>query len=358
MNDIIIIGGGIAGLSAAARLSELGKVTLLEAETALGYHASGRSAAAYLRDYGNATVRALNYASEDFLRHADGGVLSPLGMVLLEDGTDMGAFRAEVASFNMQELSPAEAQALCPIVNTSHVKRAGYQEAVYHLDADLMMQRFRKTALGNGAKILTGSPVSDIQFADGNWRVQVADHTHTAAILVNAAGAWADHIAGMAGVAPKQLQPLRRSIARMPAPGGHDVASWPFLHATGEVWWAKPDAGKWIVSPSEADPMDAFDAYADDMIIAEGLARYEPFVTQAVTRVETTWAGLRTFAPDRSLVVGRDAVNPQFIWCAGQGGYGFQTCAAVSQLLAELLSNKAPTLDAKTVAAIAPSRFV
>ena len=357
MTDILIIGGGIAGISAAAQLSTLGTVTLLEGESTLGYHASGRSAAAYLRDYGNETIRALNHASEGFLRHQDGGVLSPLGMMLLEDGQNKDAFLAEAASFKMHEITLQEAQEQCPIVNPMHVKRVAVQEAVYHLDADLMMQRFRKVALGNGAAIKLNSRVTSISFTDKKWQVETPTETYIADILVNAAGAWADPVAALAGVKTKGLQPFRRSIARIPAPGGHDVSSWPFLHATGETWWAKPDAGKWIISPSEADPMDPFDAYADDMVIAEGLARYEPFVTEPIARVETTWAGLRTFAPDRRLIVGHDPDNAQFIWCAGQGGYGFQTCAAVSQLLAELLNNEGPTLDAKTIAAILPARF-
>ncbi|EBA04124.1 FAD dependent oxidoreductase [Rhodobacterales bacterium HTCC2150] len=357
MNDILIIGGGIAGISAAAQLSTIGKVTLLEAETSLDYHASGRSAAAYIGDYGNETVRALNQASEGFLRHQDGGVLSPLGMMILENGERVPEFLDEISSFKMYEMSPTEAQEFCPIIDLSHVQRVGYQKDVFHLDADLMMQRFRKSALSNGSNILTGATVTDIQFRSGKWHVHERANTHSADILVNAAGAWADQIARLAGVHPKGLQPFRRSIARVPAPGDHDVSTWPFLHATGEPWWAKPDAGKWIISPSEADPMDPFDAYADDMVIAEGLARYEPFVTEPINRVETTWAGLRTFAPDRSLIVGRDADNPQFVWAAGQGGYGFQTCFAVSQLLAELLDDQAPTLDNSTVTALSPSRF-
>jgi len=147
-------------------------------------------------------------------------------------------------------------------------------------------------------------------------------------------------------------------MARMPAPGGHDPASWPMIIGAGETWYAKPDAGKWIVSPAEEDPVDApHDAWADDMVLAEGIARYQPFVTEDVTRVETTWAGLRTFSPDRTLVLGRDAAEPDFIWCSGQGGYGFQTAPAASQLLADLIAGRAPALPPEIVAALSPERF-
>jgi D-arginine dehydrogenase len=146
-------------------------------------------------------------------------------------------------------------------------------------------------------------------------------------------------------------------MARIPAPGGHDVSRWPMMFGPGEDWYAKPDAGALIVSPAEEDLMDPHDAWADDMVLAEGLARYEEMVTEPVTRLISNWAGLRTFAPDRVLVIGPDAREPAFFWLAGQGGYGFQTCAAASRLAADLIGGRAPELDASLVAQLAPSRF-
>jgi glycine/D-amino acid oxidase-like deaminating enzyme len=180
---------------------------------------------------------------------------------------------------------------------------------------------------------------------------------HEGRILVDAAGAWADRIAAMAGIAPLGLTPLRRSMARIPAPGGRDVSAWPMIFGAGESWYAKPDAGKLIVSPAEEDPAEPHDAWADDMVLAEGLARYEARVTEPVTRVETSWAGLRTFAPDRCLVLGPDPLDPAFVWCAGQGGYGFQTSPAASALVAALVAGTAPDLPPEVVAALAPDRF-
>jgi len=146
-------------------------------------------------------------------------------------------------------------------------------------------------------------------------------------------------------------------MARIPAPGGHDLSRWPMLHGAGETWYAKPDAGALIVSPSEEDPMEPHDAWADDMVLAEGLARYEEMVTEPVTRIISNWAGLRTFSPDRSLVIGRDPREPSFVWIGGQGGYGFQTSAAASQLAADLIAGRAPALEANMVAALSPARF-
>ena len=170
---------------------------------------------------------------------------------------------------------------------------------------------------------------------------------------MNAAGAWADEIAGLAGLGPLGLTPYRRSMARLPAPDGHDLRDWPLLLAAGEAWYAKPDAGAWIVSPGDADPTHPHDAWADDMVIAEGLARYQAFVKPEVTRVLATWAGLRTFAPDRTPVIGPDPRAPTFFWLAGQGGYGFQTAPA-----AALLTGSDPDLDGKWVARLDPARLI
>ena len=179
----------------------------------------------------------------------------------------------------------------------------------------------------------------------------------TARQIVNAAGPWVDQVAAMAGIRPLGFTPFRRSMARIPAPGGHDVSRWPMMFGPGEDWYAKPDAGALIVSPAEEDLMEPHDAWADDMVLAEGLARYEEMVTEPVTRLISSWAGLRTFSPDRVLVIGRDPREPSFFWLAGQGGYGFQTCPAASRLAADLIGGRTPELDADLVAALSPARF-
>jgi glycine/D-amino acid oxidase-like deaminating enzyme len=146
-------------------------------------------------------------------------------------------------------------------------------------------------------------------------------------------------------------------MARIPAPGGHDVARWPLLFGPGETWYAKPDAGALLVSPADEDPAEPHDAWADDMVLAEGIARYEAMVTEPVTRLLASWAGLRTFAPDRTLVIGFAPQNPAFFWCAGQGGYGMQSSPGASRLVADLIGGTRPEIDAASVAALSPARF-
>lgn len=358
MSRALVIGGGVAGISAAARLAPHLDVTLLEAEESLAYHASGRSAAMFLLDYGNATIKALNAASADHHRNADGGVLSPRGMMMVA-GPDHGdAFRSDSADLGLEEIPINQAARLWPILNRETVTQAAYREDAQDLDTDLLIQNFARSARAHGTRIVTGARVDRIDRVATGWRVTTLNgQTHEADLLVNAAGAWADPVARMAGLAALNIQPYRRSMARIALPQGMSPADWPFVDGVGESWYCKPDAGALIVSPADEDPVEPQDAWADDMVLAEGLARYQDAVTVPVTRMLANWAGLRSFAPDRALVIGADPQDASFLWCAGQGGYGFQTAPAASQLLADLALGATPSLDAGTVRALSPARF-
>ncbi|WP_322866589.1 NAD(P)/FAD-dependent oxidoreductase [Aquicoccus sp. G2-2] len=356
MSDILVIGGGIAGLSAAARLAPHAKITVLEAEDALAYHASGRSAALYAADYGAPSVVELSQASGAFYLEGDRRYCSPRGVLFLASAEERAAFEHDCAEMALDEITMDEASALVPILNRDKVAFAGLSHAPQDIDTDLLVQDFTRIIRANGGAIHLKTKVSTIT-RDARWRVTAGDQVYEAETLIDAAGPWADTIAQMAGVAPIGLQPMRRSMARIPAPGGHDLSSWPMFFGTGGQWYAKPDAGQLIVSPSEEHPMEPHDAWADDMVIAEGLARYEEMVTEPVTRLTANWAGLRTFAPDRTLVLGPAPQDAGFIWCAGQGGYGFQTAPAASQLVADLTLGRAPALDPALVAALSPRRF-
>ncbi|MFT5342218.1 MAG: D-arginine dehydrogenase [Paracoccaceae bacterium] len=363
MIDFLIIGGGIAGLSAAARLSAHGQVTVLETEDALGYHASGRSAALYESNYGLASTVALNLASEEYHRTHNGGYLTPRGLLVVAKAEDEALFRVDLDDLNLTQIDLDAANAIIPILNPETTAFCAYHDAAWDIDTDRLMQDFAKVVRSNGGQVLPRHAVTAIHQTGQTWQtwqtwqVDAGGETFQAGTLINAAGPWADEIATLAGIAPIGLTPYRRSMARLPAPGGHDVSGWPMLMGAGETWYAKADAGKWLVSPAEADPTTPHDAYADDMVLAEGLARYEEMVTEPVTRVETNWAGLRTFAPDKALVLGPDPDQPNFIWCAGQGGYGFQTAPAASQLIADLVTGADSPLGAQTLAALTPNRL-
>ena len=357
MTDIIVIGGGIAGLSAAARLSADAKVTVLEQESAIGYHASGRSAALFEENYGLPSTIALNKASAAYHFEANGGYLSPRGLLIVGREDEKDSFTADITTMGVDQITPDEAVQLVPILDPAKLAFAGYHAAAYDLDTDRMMQDFARVLRGNGGQVITSAPVETITQAAQGWEVAANDTTYSAPLLVNSAGAWADQIAKMAGIAPLGIVPNRRSMARLPAPGGHDVSNWPMFFGVGETWYAKPDAGALLVSPAEEDEVEPHDAWADDMVLAEGLARYENMVTEPVTRLLTSWAGLRSFSPDRALVLGPEPSNKNFVWCAAQGGYGFQTAPAASLLLADLVMGRTPSLTPDVVAQLTADRL-
>lgn len=355
--DFLIIGGGIAGISAAARLSHLGKVTLLEAEDHLAHHASGRSAALYEPFYGPPPIVDFSHASGAYLREANGGVLTPRGMMVVAGSDERPAFDRDRKNMDLAEISFAEALTHMPILNADTVAYAAWADHAWDIDTDLLIQNFQREARAGGAQVVTGAKVTGLRRTGAGWSAETAKGVFEGRILLNAAGAWAGQVAQMAGVPDPGFTPMRRSMARIPAPGGLDVSHWPMVFGVGEAWYCKPDAGALIVSPAEEHPMDPHDAWADDMVLAEGLARYEEHVTEPVTRLLSSWAGLRTFSPDRSPVIGFAPGQADFFWLAGQGGYGFQSAPAISQFVADLIAGRAPDCAPATLAAVSPARF-
>ncbi|MBN2630256.1 MAG: FAD-binding oxidoreductase [Rhodobacteraceae bacterium] len=354
--DILIIGGGIAGISLAARLAPHAGVTLLEAETSLAHHASSRSAALYEPRYGSPTMVELSLASGAFF-HAARGILSPRGLMMVAKPGEDEVFRREAGHMHLQDISLDDARAMVPPLHPDLVAMAAYSAEAWDIDTDLLIQGFARDARAAGARIVTDARVSEISRGAAGWQVETPAGLFHATILVNASGAWVDQVAMLAGVAPLGFTPFRRSMARIPAPDGLDVSRWPMIFGAGEAWYAKPDAGALIVSPAEEHLMAPHDAWADDMVLAEGLARYEEMVTTPVTRLLSNWAGLRTFAPDRTMVIGQDPDEPSFFWFAGQGGQGFQSCPAASRLAADLILGRSPDFGPEVLAALSPQRF-
>lgn len=353
--DVIVIGGGVSGLTLAAELAPAARVLVLEAEQAVGYHTSGRSAALYEPTYGKPAVRDLSIASGDWY-HAS-GLLNPRGLLILGRDEDRDRFEHDLVAMGMDRLPLDEAFARVPVLRRDAVTMAGHHENAFDIDTGQLLQDSVRRIRTAGGTVRLGARVNAITRENGQWHLTVGDDRLSAPVLVNAAGSWVNHVAAMAGVAGPRFQPYRRSMARIPAPGGHDVSRWPMIFGAGETWYAKPDAGALIVSPAEEHPMEPCDAWADDMVLAEGLARYEEFVTEPVTRMIANWAGLRTFAPDRVLVIGPDPVVPGFFWQAGQGGYGFQTAPAAARLGAALVLGQPPAMDKGLVDAVSPARF-
>ena len=220
------------------------------------------------------------------------------------------------------------------------------------------MQHFTKDIKANGSEIFTESKVIAAEFKKGKWQITTNTKTFTCDVIVNAAGAWVDELALKCGIKPLGFLPLKRSMARVPAPddsGNHK--SWPMAFGLNESFYAKPDAGEMIVSPSEETKSFPHDAYANDEDLAKGIFNFEEVVSYSVKRITSSWAGLRTFAPDRTLVIGFDSVVPSFFWLAGQGGYGFQTSAAASKMASEIILGEKSSFG-QLQKKVSPNRFM
>lgn len=362
--DIIIIGAGMAGVGVAADLSRDHSVVIVEMEDRPAYHATGRSAAIFIQNYGNAVIRALSRYSGPVLASPDPSLfshplLSPRGKLTVADAQGVAHHRALLAEADGQVLiDPAEAVAMVPILRRAAIAEASWEADARDIDVHALHQGWLRAARAGGATVLTAAEILRGTHAGGRWTVETGTVRLRAPIVVDAAGAWADRVAERLGVGPLGMQPMRRSIAVLPGPGQMDCRAWPLFEDAAETWYVKPDGGTLLVSPAEEIPCDPHDAFVDDLVLAEGLDRYQRMVTTPVTRVERSWAGLRTFAPDRTPVVGFDPDAGGFFWLAGQGGYGIQTSPALSALAAALIRRASIPggLDG-TVTALSPARF-
>ncbi|MCP3687252.1 MAG: FAD-binding oxidoreductase [Gammaproteobacteria bacterium] len=362
--DVIIIGGGIAGIGAAAMLSDNVSVVLLEAEDQCGYHTSGRSAAMYVPSYGGPEINQLAIASESYFTNppvhvCTGPLLSPRGLMLISgDGEDM-LLNEHLATYpSVREISVSEALGKVPILRGDAFSRACIEPLAQDIDTGLLLQSWAGQCNRQGGAILTGQAVKTIQQSKKGWLVSSSTDTFEAPVIVNAAGAWADKVAMLAGVPAVGLKPCRRSAGLISLPDEYDVDNWPMFFPFSEGWYAKPMSGKLMVSPVDEEPMEPHDAYAEDMTILEGIDRFEQAVTITVERVEHSWAGLRTFVADKVPVVGWDVAAKGFFWLAGQGGYGFQTAPAMSQLVAAIITEQnLSKLQHGLAEALSPQRF-
>jgi len=357
--DIIVIGAGIAGTSVAAHLAETHKVAICEMEDRPGYHTTGRSAAMYEPNYGPPSMLALTRASRV---HFDaGGFLSPRDtMFFMAEGQDAAFDGLMAVQKGMAEISVSEAARRFPLLREGYAKRAVLDAGTADIDVDLLHQFYLKLFRQRGGILQCSAPVTAIE-RNGRWTVRAGDETLSTRIIVDAAGAWGDAVAKLAAKAPVGLQPKRRSAAIVPMEEGADYSALPMVGDIGETWYCKPQSGKFMVSPADATPVDPHDAYADDLTLAEGIDRFMQATTVEVTRVERTWGGLRSFAPDGSPVVGHDKDEDGFFWLIGQGGYGIQSSPALSRLAAALVRHEKPPSDIMdeglVMSEISPHRF-
>ncbi|MDD0838044.1 FAD-dependent oxidoreductase [Curvibacter sp. HBC61] len=348
IHDYVIVGAGIAGASVAWQLAEHGRVLLLERESQPGYHSTGRSAAMFMETYGTPNIQALTRASRAFYESppevfGPHPILSPRGVVYIASEAqrpllDQALSQARAQSPNVRELSQAELLAAVPCLRPEAAVAGMAEPLAADLDVNTLHQGYLRGARQRGVELRCDAEVQALQRVDGVWQVELANGQRVQGRqLINAAGAWADVLAGLAGVAPIGLQPCRRSAFTFAAPAGLDSSRWPAVVGIDESFYFKPDAGQLLGSPANADPTEPHDVVPEELDIATGIYHIEEATTLQIRRPAHTWAGLRSFVPDGDLVIGWDPAQEGFFWLAAQGGYGIQSAAGASLLARQLI---------------------
>ncbi len=388
--DVAIIGAGIAGASLAWALARghegapAQRVLLLEREEQPGYHTTGRSAALYMASYGTPAIRALTRASRDFYDAPPAGftdhpLLSPRGVLHVATAAELpalDALQAELQAIDptVRRVSQAELLATVPVLRPEAAVAGLVEDSAADIDVHALHQGYLRGARAAGATLLTRAELVGLARHAGDgveavWTLTLADgRTLRARQVVNAAGAWADVVAGLAGAAPIGLEPRRRSAFTFSPPEGMDASRWPAVAAVvadhgpdGEAWYIKPDAGLILGSPANADLVAPHDVVPEELDIALGIHRIETATTLQIRRPRSTWAGLRSFVADGDMVIGPDPDLPGFFWLAAQGGYGIQSAPGAAALAASLLLQRPlpPALRREGVdpAASSPARL-
>jgi D-arginine dehydrogenase len=345
--DVVVIGAGIAGASVGYFLSRRVRVVLLERESQPGYHTTGRSAALFAESYGTPQVRALTLASRAFFERPPAGftehpILGDRGALFVGDASqasELDALYDIVRGFTdrARRLDAAESRSMVPVLEPAFAANAVLDPLSADMDVHALHQGFLRGLRAQGGTLLCDAEATGVERADGVWRIAAGAHSIEAPLLVNAAGAWCDVVARLAGIAPIGLVPKRRTAFTFAPPAGVDATSWPAVIGADESFYFKPDAGLLLGSPANADPVEPHDVRPEEEDVATGIWRIEQATSLRVRRPASTWAGLRSFVADGDLVGGFDPDAPGFFWCAAQGGYGIQTSPAMGEACAALV---------------------
>ena len=337
--DVAVIGGGIAGLSAAAWLAPRCTVVVIEAEDTLAYHATGRSAAAYTECYGSETIRRLAQASLPYLTSED-GLASPQPVLFVASPDRLDRLDAVYDRYSplvptLERLSPSEVSIACSAFSSEATAGGVREPGALNLDVHALVTGYVRSIKEHGGQITTGFKPTSIEKTKGRWRIVSSDADVTCTNVVNAAGAWGDEVATTAGVQPLGLSPLLRSVFTFTT--DHDTSDWPLVVEADVSWYFKPEGPNVLGSAASELPSGAVDARAPELDVALGIEKLNTAAAFGIRSVRNTWAGLRTFTADGSPAVGFDDSARGFFWLVGQGGYGIKTSPALGELAASLI---------------------
>jgi len=366
-----IVGAGIAGASAGYNLAASGPTLLIERESQPGYHSTGRSAALYTETYGNRVIRAVTIASRPFFEKPPAGfsehpLLTPRGTMVIARADQKEKLAAALAESKavlptVEGIDEARAAGLCPALRPGYVASAFYEEDARDMDVHAIHQGFLRGFRAGGGRLVCNAEVLGLARAGDAWKIETRAGAFTADVVIDAAGAWADVLARMAGAKPVGLVPKRRTAVTIEPPADSNFRRWPAVIDVDEQFYWKPDAGQLILSPADETPTEPQDAQPEELDIALCIDRVERASTLAIRRVARKWAGLRSFVKDKTPVAGFAPDVANFFWLAGQGGYGIMTSPAMGRIAAALAQRKVMPADiaARDVSAadLSPARF-
>lgn len=363
--DVVVVGGGIAGVAAGFFLAEAGRrVVLAEAENVLAYHTTGRSAALFFENYGPPVNRFLTRAGRGFFADppdglADGPLLTPRGAVYVALPRQLDKLDSEAASGSgWRRLDAGELPELVPYLREGRFAAGLWEPEAADIDVAALHQAFVRGMRRAGARILTASPVTALARRGGLWTATAGERDITCEAVVNAAGAWGDAVAELAGAQPVGLTPMRRTAFTVP--GRAEWAASPLAADVEMSWYAKPDGEQMLCSLAEENPAPPGDARPEEIDVALAVDRINAASKIGIRTVRSSWTGLRTFAPDRNMVIGFDDRADGFFWLAGQGGTGIQTAPGAGKLAAALITTGRPPPEMReegVVGALSPARF-
>jgi len=351
--DYLVFGGGMAGASIGAELATTARVLVIEREAHPGMHSSGRSAALFAESYGGAEIRALTRASRAFLQapppgFAEQPLLTPRGALFIATADQRDALAGlaeELAESSPLRVSGGDLLELIPRLHSPPIVEGIFDRHAMDIDVNGLLQGYLRLFRQRGGQLVIEAQDCEVWFANGLWNAAGPWGSAAAPVIVNACGAWADVFAARCGAQPLGLSPRLRTAVLVDPPAGTDITHWPATIDVEETFYFKPDAGKLLLSPADETPSEACDAQPDELDIAIAVDRVQQALDLEVRRVNHSWAGLRTFAPDRVPVVGFDSQVEGFFWLAGQGGYGIQAAPALARLSASLLQRVAAPED-------------
>jgi D-arginine dehydrogenase len=369
LTDFVVVGGGIAGASAAAHLAPHGSVTIVEAESNLTYHTTGRSAAVYVVNYGGVGTRPLSAASQGFLADppegvTDGPLLSDRGLLWIGDEDRLPtletmANEASIPGYEIRMIAQEAVLEMVPVLRPERVAGGAYEPGAMDIDVAALHQAFIRMARRHGAEIRTGSPVTSIRRSGKRWTIEAGGSSLECSAVINAAGAWGDRVAAMADVDSVGLQPRRRTAFMVP--GSADYSKWPMVVEADHSFYFKPDGSQILCSLAEEEPDEPGDPKPRMEDVALAVERINEATTLDISTVSSQWTGLRTFAPDREMVIGEDPTASGFFWLVGLGGLGIATAPGYGTALAALVTGEEMSADLAAAGfdpeVVSPARF-